>query len=246
MLITSLDNKKVKLINSLKQASKRFELGMFVVEGMHLVKEAYLNNSLEEIFLLEDDCLEFNCSIEPTFVTYEVMKKISNLTSPTNVIGICKVKNNNVIEGNRLLLLDDIQDPGNLGTIIRSCCAFSVDTIILSKGCVDIYNDKVIRSTQGMIFNVNYVIEDLNKIIPVLKKNGYLILGTDVNNGNDVKGVTSSKFALIMGNEGRGVKEELKEQCDKNLYIKMNKKCESLNVGVATSILLYELGGRNE
>ena len=124
MLITSLDNKKVKLVNSLKNAKKRKELGLFVVEGMHLVKEAYHSNCLEDILLLEDNELEFTCSIEPIIVTHDVMKKISDLSSPSNVIGICKINNHNEIKGSRLLLLDDIQDPGNLGTIIRSCCAF--------------------------------------------------------------------------------------------------------------------------
>lgn len=246
MLITSLENKKVKLINSLKQSKTRKELGLFVVEGMHLVKEAYANNCLEDILLLEENNLEFDCSLEPTIVTYDVMKKITNLSNPANVIGICRIKNNHEIKGKRILILDDIQDPGNLGTIIRSCVAFSVDTVILSENCVDLYNEKVIRSTQGMIFNTNYVIGDLELIIKELKEDGYLILGTDVSCGTDVRTVNALKFALIMGNEGRGVREEIKRLCDKNLYIKMNDACESLNVGVATSILLYELGDNHE
>lgn len=246
MVISSLDNKKVKLINSLKIARKRKELGLFVVEGMHLVKEAYLSGFLEEVYLLENEKLEFECSFNVDYVTYEVMKKMTTLTNPTTVIGICKIKENNDIEGNHLLILDDIQDPGNLGTIIRSCVAFSIDTLILSSNCVDLYNDKVIRSTQGMIFHLNIVTGNLLEIIPQLKDNGYEILGTSVSNGVDVRKINSSKFALIMGNEGRGVRDEIKTLCDKNLYIKMNSSCESLNVSVATSILLYELGDKYE
>ena len=246
MLITSLDNKKIKLINSLKNTRNRKELGLFVVEGMHLVMEAYKNKVLKEVFVLENSELEFKCDLEINYVTLNVMKKITNLNTPSNVIGICKTNSNNDIKGNRLLLLDDIQDPGNLGTIIRSAKAFFVDTIILSPNTVDIYNDKVIRSTQGMFFNTNYSICDLEKIIPKLKKDGYLILGTDVNKGIDVKEIKTSKYALVMGNEGNGVKENIKNLCDKNLYIKMNGDCESLNVGVATGILLYELWSNNE
>ena len=246
MVISSLDNKKVKLINSLKIPKKRKEFGLFVVEGMHLVKEAYENGYLEEIFILENEMLEFSCNINCTYVTYEVMQKMTNLNTPSEVIGLCKIKNDKDIIGNKILLLDDIQDPGNLGTIIRSACAFSIDTIVLSKNCVDLYNDKVIRSTQGMIFKVNIVTANLIEVINNLKEEDYLILGTDVNDGINVKNIKPYKFALIMGNEGNGVSEEIKKLCDDNLYIKMNKNCESLNVGVATSILLYELGGINE
>lgn len=246
MLISSLDNKKIKLINSLKNSKNRKELGLFLVEGMHLVNEAYKNNCLEEIYLQEGQYLEFSSSIEPIIVTHNVMKKISSLDNPSSVIGLCRIKNNNQIIGNRILLLDDIQDPGNLGTIIRSAKAFNVSTIILSKNTVDIYNEKVIRSTQGMIFNTNFLIDDLVNVIEKLKKDNYMILGTDVLNGVNVKNINPKKFALIMGNEGRGVKQEIKDLCDKNLYIKMNPLCESLNVGVATSILLYELGDNDE
>ena len=246
MLITSLENKKIKLINSLKLSKNRKSNKMFIVEGMHLVKEAYLNKQLLEIYLLEDNELEFSCDIPINYVTLNVMKKITNLTTPSNVIGICKTSYEGNILGNHILLLDDIQDPGNLGTIIRSSKAFSVDTIILSPNTVDIYNDKTIRSTQGMIFDTNFVVCDLKMVIPLLKDKGYLVLGTDVKTGVNAKNIKTNKYALIMGNEGNGVKEEIKNMCDKNLYIKMNPKCESLNVSIATSILLYELGGFNE
>lgn len=246
MTISSLDNKKVKFINSLKLSKKRKEYNMFIVEGMHLVYEAYKHGYLKEVFLLENEKMEFICSKEINYVTYDVMSKMTSLNNPTNVIGLCDMKNDNKILGDKVLLLDGIQDPGNLGTIIRSACAFSVDTIVLSKQCVDLYNEKVIRSTQGMIFKVNIFIDDLVSIIKMLKSDNYSILGTDVNCGSDVRNNKYKKFALVMGNEGNGVSEEVKKLCDKNLYIKMNPDCESLNVGVATSILLYELGGADE
>lgn len=246
MVISSLENKKVKFINSLKLNKKRKEYQMFIVEGMHLVYEAYKNGYLQEIYLLENEKLEFACDLEMTYVTYEVMEKLTSLNTPSTVIGICNIKNGNSVSGNKILILDGIQDPGNLGTIIRSSCAFSIDTIILSKNCVDLYNEKVIRSTQGMLFKVNIVVDDLISIIRNLKNDNYLILGTDVNNGIDVRSIKSEKYALIMGNEGNGISEEIKRLCDKNLYIKMDDNCESLNVGVATSILLYELGGNDE
>ena len=245
MLITSIDNKKIKKYSSLKSSKGRKELGLFLVEGMHLCMEAYKNGLLVDILLLENSRLDFDYDGEITFITESIMKKISSLTNPTNIIGICKISKNNNILGNHLLILDDIQDPGNIGTIIRSSKAFNVDTIILSTNSVDIYNDKVLRSTQGMLFNMNIIYDDLERIIPKIHDDGYLILGTDVQDGIDVREINCSTYALIMGNEGHGVSSKIKKLCDKNLYIKMDKDCESLNVAVATSILLYELNRSN-
>ncbi len=245
MLITSLDNKKIKRYLTLKNSKGRKEEGLFLVEGMHLCHEAYKAGILMDLLLLDGEQLEFNINIDITYVSENILKKLSNLVNPTNVIGVCKIKEKKEIIGNHLLILDDIQDPGNIGTIIRSSKAFNVDTIILSTNSVDIYNDKVLRSTQGMIFKMNIIYSDLERIIPKLKTSGYDILGTDVNSGVDVRNIVTSKYALIMGNEGHGVRDNIKDLCDKNLYITMNKNCESLNVAVATSILLYELDRSN-
>ena len=245
MLITSLDNKKIKKYLSLKNSKDRKKEGLFLVEGMHLCMEAKKYGVLLDILLLDGEELEFSYDKEITYVNENILKKISMLTNYSIVIGICKMIEKNEIKGNHLLILDDVQDPGNVGTIIRSSKAFNVDTIILSTNSVDIYNDKVLRSTQGMIFDMNIIYADLENILPLLKKDGYLILGTDVKTGIDVRDINISKYALIMGNEGHGVSEKIKELCDKNLYIKMNNTCESLNVAVATSILLYELNRGN-
>lgn len=241
MLITSVDNKKIKRYLSLKTSKGRYNEGLFLVEGMHLCYEAFKNNLLVDLLVLVGNNASFNYDGEITYISDNVMKKLSSLTTPTNVIGVCKIEENKEIIGNRILLLDEVADPGNIGTIIRSSKAFNVDTIVLSTNSVDIYNEKVIRSTQGMLFNMNILYADLEEVIPKLRDNGYMILGTDVNNGIDVRDISVLKYALVMGNEGRGVSENIKSMCDKNLYIKMNDACESLNVAVATSILLYEL-----
>jgi TrmH family RNA methyltransferase len=168
------------------------------------------------------------------------MKKMSSMESPSNVLAVCEKSNSKEIIGNKILLLDNIQDPGNLGTIIRSSVAFDIDTIILSKNSVDLYNPKVLRSTQGMIFHKNIIVKDINKYIRELKENNYYIYGTKVNGGNDIKKVILPlKYAIVVGNEGKGISEAILNLCDEYLYIKMNNKCESLNVSVATSILLY-------
>jgi len=160
----------------------------------------------------------------------------------SNDLKLTKLSFEGTLKGNRIVYLDCIQDPGNLGTIIRSCVAFNIDTLILSKDCVDLYNSKVIRATQGLVFHMNILIEDVEKIVPKLKDEGYKIYGTNVKMGKSLKSVAKAeKFVIIMGNEGNGIGEVSSELCDEFLYIDMNDNCESLNVGVATSIILYEM-----
>lgn len=245
MLITSLENKKIKKYFTLKTAKGRKKEQLFLIEGMHMCYEAFKNNLLVDILVLENTNISFNYESEITYVNENILKKLSSLNTPSNVIGVCKMIENNEIVGNHILILDDVSDPGNIGTIIRSSKAFNIDTIILSTNSVDIYNDKVLRSTEGMIFNMNIMYGNLESIIPELQEDGFTILGTDVNDGFDVRNIKVDKYALIMGNEGHGVSDNIKKLCDKNLYIKMNPDCESLNVGVATSILLYELNRSN-
>ena len=244
MLITSLDNLKVKKYVKLKNKKYRDIEKMYLVETNHLVEEALNHQVLVDLLVLENEQVSYNFNY--TYVTKEIMKKLSNLETIPKVIGVVKMLEPSNNLGNSILLLDDIQDPGNLGTIIRSSVAFNVSTIVLGLNCVDLYNEKVIRSTQGMLFKINIMRADLKEIIANLKKDNYLILGTNVKDGVDVKNIKVNKYALIMGNEGKGVKEELLTLCDKNLYIKMNNNCESLNVSVATSILLYELKGEKK
>lgn len=239
MLIGSTDNKKIKDIRKLHQKKYRDETKTFLVEGPHLVDEAYKNGNLLEIISLYGE--DYDIDIPVTFVTENVMKSISELDTPYNIIGICKYQESTNI-GNKVLMLDDIQDPGNLGTIIRSSLAFNVDTIILSKTSVDLYNSKVLRACQGMNFHINIIRDDLKKYITKLKEYDYKIFTTDVNNGKDLKNIeTKEKYVIIMGNEGNGVSNEISSLADEKIYIKMNKNCESLNVAVATSIILYEL-----
>lgn len=239
MIITSLNNPTIKEISKLKNKKYRDLTNTYLVEGDHLVEEAYKNNILTKIILLEDTICNYD--IEKIYVTKEVMKKLTELDTPNKIIGIVK-KNTPLPIGNKILILDNIQDPGNLGTIIRSSVAFDIDTIVLSPNTVDIYNPKVIRSTQGMIFYTNIITLELKEFINEIKTKNYTIFGTNVRNGKNIKEITlPEKFALVLGNEGQGVSKEIESLCDDNIYIKMSLKCESLNVSVATSILLYEV-----
>ena len=244
MVITSLENDRIKNLVKLQKKKYRDETNTYIVEGYHLVEEAYKANFVIEIFALEGNNISFDVPI--TFVSNDVMKKISTMDTPPNIVALCK-KGQYAMDAeaslNKLLLLDEIQDPGNLGTIIRSSVAFGVTTIILSPDTVDLYNPKVIRASEGMFCHINIITMDLEDAINFIKEKGIKVYGTNVNNGIDVKSITDkSSYALIMGNEGNGVKSNIQELCDENLYIPMKEACESLNVGVACSILLYELG----
>ena len=232
-VITSLDNEKVKLYKKLQKKKYRDEYNLFIVEGEHLVLEAFKAGILEELILQENVSLPIPSPY--CYFSREVMAKISLMDTPSTIMGLCRKKEDTDVLGDRILILEDIQDPGNLGTIIRSALAFNVSTIVLSENTVDLYNYKVLRATQGMLFHMNIVITDID--IPVY--------GTCVDDGYDIRDIPKeerNKYVLVMGNEGNGVSRRILSLCDKNLYIKMNKKVESLNVAVAASILLYELG----
>lgn len=239
MVYTSIDNKKIKELKKLNMKKYRDESNLFLIEGEHLVLEAYKKGVLKELLLEEN--IKLNLDVDTSYLSRNVIKYLSELDNPSNIIGVCEKMSEQEL-GNKVLVLDDIQDPGNLGTIIRSAVAFNINSIVVSTNTVDIYNSKVIRASQGMIFNINIIKRDLNKFIPEIKNNNYKIYATKVDKGKSLKGLEiENKFAIIMGNEGKGVHDNLLDLADTYLYIDMNKSCESLNVAIATSIILYEL-----
>lgn len=237
-MIESVNNERVKHWTKLNDKKYQREEGLFLVEGEHLVIEAEKAGLLKEVIVLEGNDFEY---VNRTVVSENVMKKITSLKSPPRIVGVVEILKSREISGS-VVLLDAVSDPGNLGTIIRSCVAFGVDTLVLGTGCVGLYNPKVVRASEGLLFHVNIVERPLEEAIPTLQERGYKIYATDVRRGTTLKNTTfSSRTAVVMGNEGAGVREEIKAICDEYLYIEMSSQCESLNVGVATSIILYEL-----
>lgn len=232
-MIESVNNEKIKYYAKLKQKKFRDKESLFIVEGEHLVAEAKKRGLVEVIYSLD----EYDGA---TRVSESVMAKLSSLDTIPRVLAVVNKPEVREIKGN-ILLLDDIQDPGNLGTIIRSAVAFGIDTIVASNNTVDLYNFKTVRSSEGMLFNINYLNEDLGEFIRNIKGD-YTIYNTNVKTGTDLSKLKKREpFALIMGNEGAGVKRELQELATENIYIPMKDNCESLNVAMATSIILYEL-----
>lgn len=243
MLITSIHNEHIKELSRLKEKKYRDETGTFLVETKHLVLEAFKAGLIKELILEQNEI--FPLDVPTLYVSKEVLKKLSSMDSPPKVMAVVNKREVEETYGEKILILDRIQDPGNLGTIIRSAVAFNVDTIICSKDTVDVYNPKVVRASQGMMFHIPILVRNTEKLINELKKEDYKIIGTKVTNGHDVRqSAIYSHFALIIGNEGQGISRNIEELCDEYLYIHMNEKCESLNAGVAASILLYEINNK--
>lgn len=234
MQIESVNNPKIKNLIKLKDKKYRDLTNSFIVEGDHLVREALKRNLVMEIYSLNDE----DYGVPSIKVSEAVMKRVSMQVSIAPVIALCKKMEEKDILG-PTLILDGIQDPGNLGTIIRSAVAFSMPNIIISDDSVDLYNPKVIRSTEGMIFHVNVVRRNLREFLPTLKKD-YQIIGTDVRKGVNIRDLSlNSNYGIVIGSEGSGMGVS-KEFCDTFIKIPMSDKCESLNAGVSASIIMYE------
>ncbi len=234
MELTSVNNEKVRLWSKLKTKKTRDDEKLFLIEGDHLVNIALEKNLVIDLITLSDSYDFANKYI----VTEEIMKKISNQVTISKVAATVKITDCSFNDSN-IIILDNLQDPGNLGTIIRSAVAFGFDNVLLGNGTVDVYNDKVIRSSEGMIFNVNIKKIDIQKTIPELKENGYKIIGTNVNSGKTINFFTKDKLAIVIGNEGNGMNPEI--QVDELVKIPMKEECESLNAGISASILMYEV-----
>ena len=249
MTISSLDNAHVKHWCKLKSKKYRDREGLFLIEGEHLVLEALKNDYVVEVIMENEVVLPLE--VPKFYVTKEILKKLTSLESPPNIIAVARRLKEQKYQ-DHILMLDGIQDPGNLGTLIRTAVAFNIDTIILNENTVDLYNEKVLRATQGLIFHINIIRKNLIEMTKELKNNKYRILGTNVTHGQRISDIfIPSKYAFILGNEGNGISPELLQLCDDYIYLEMNDVCESLNVAIAGSIILYELNknkrsGENE
>lgn len=244
MLITSKDNGRIKEIRKILNKKYSLEKDLFIIEGENLVEEAIKNNLLKELYVLEG----YECKYDFQYdeVTHEVMKSISDLKSTPRLLGVAKIKKEEKI-GKKIIILDNIQDPGNAGTIIRNAVAFGIDTVVFSKSSVSVYNEKTLRSTGGMIFNINIIIDDLEHVISQIKDNNIKVIGTSLNTSKSLETLEKmDNFAIIFGNEGNGVSEDILSLCDEVIKINMNSKCESLNVAVSSGIVLYNLWSKNE
>ena len=239
MQITSLSNAKVKQWFKYHEKKHRDKDQRFLIEGEHLLQEAHQAGIIECI-MVEIGCPSPIDGYPVYELTPAVLSKLSLRESKANLMALCHYPNNEM-NAPQILMCDGVQDPGNLGTLIRTACSFHYRSIILSPQCVDAYNEKVIRSTQGAQFHVDLKRCNLIEAIKALKEQGYHIYATSLRNAKPLATIQpKSKHVLILGNEGKGVSEEVLALCDEAIFIEM-KTFESLNVAVAGAICMYEL-----
>jgi TrmH family RNA methyltransferase len=247
--IESVKNQKVKQWRKLHTKKEREATGTFIIEGLHLVEEALKTKEMiKDLIVSEEVTLPIYWNVDQlsiTLVTKEIMKAISDTETPQGVAAICEFQPMHKADTwKKILLVDSVQDPGNLGTIIRTADAAGIEGIILGEGTVDHYNSKVIRSSQGSIFHLPIVKGNLHEWLQVYNEKQIPTYGTSLQNGVSYReAAPSEQFCLIIGNEGSGVNSELLQNTVKNLYIPIYGGAESLNVAIATGILLYHLRG---
>ena len=243
--ITSAQNNKIKNANKLKKKRDRDKTGLALIEGKHLIEEAYQSGiEITQLFVIEPDRTDealLDYANEAYEINMKVAEALSGTVTPQGFFAVIEKPQYNEIEALQVLLIDRIQDPGNLGTLIRTADAAGIDLIVMEKGTADPYQDKVMRASQGSIFHIPVVIKDLATYITEFEGPVY---GTALENAVSFKEIESqSQFALLLGNEGEGVNKDLLQRTTKNLIIPIYGKAESLNVAIAGSILLYQLKG---
>ncbi len=235
-----LTNNDTKLINSLVKKKFRQKYNKFVVEGVKNIKEV-LNSSIyvEKIYSIDDTFNDFPS--KNILITERELKKISQLVTPNTALAVCEIPQEKNIQKNGFIIaLDDIRDPGNLGTIIRMADWFGIQQIVCSKETVDSYNPKVIQSTMGSFIRVQINYTDLEEFFETYS---HPILGTFMDGENLYKTKLPEKAVLLMGNEANGISEKLESFVTQRLSIpRMGKlqQTESLNVAMATSVILGE------
>lgn len=263
-IITSRTNEQIKeIVKLFKNKKERYNKGLFAIEGLKILKEAYRNKiNLVKIFVsaqfLEEN--KFDADFQKMLnhskvllITQDLCKKISENCTPQEVFAICEIPKKlsleNVInESFNILMLLGLQDVGNFGTIIRTGAAMGVDCILISRDCPDVYSLKVIRAAMGMMFHVKLVIiDDVFKTLNLLKRQGFKTYATALhNNSQDLRTVKfSKKNVIVLGNEGNGLSNDFIDACDEIVKIPMKSNVESLNVAVASGIVLWQLQNHN-
>lgn len=252
MMITSTSNEQIKNIIQLKEKSKvRKQKKQYVVEGLKMFsevpKEDLRGVYVSEHFLKENEGKLQGVNFQT--VSDSVFKKISDTVTPQGVLAVVAQKENTLDEilNNRrknkscIVVLDRLQDPGNLGTILRTAEGAGISGIVMSSDCADIYNPKVIRSTMGSIFRVPFaVVDDLPAAVERIREKGITTYAAHLQGEDYNKGVFEKDIALLIGNEAAGLSKEVSEKADQWIKIPMEGKVESLNAAVAAAILMYE------
>lgn len=251
--ISSKDNSLIKYIKKLKEKKYRDEYKEFIVEGLKLIEEAIKENAqISQIIVCEgcdraemiENHLRYEMAkYECIYVPQNIFKMISDVESPQGILAVIKKPDLSNVQYDEdiIVALDDVQDPGNLGTILRTVDSVGLKQILASKGTTDCYSPKVVRSTMGAIFRVNVIeCEDLKETLKEIQKNGYKVMCTSLEAKKTIYNVDYNKKVIVVGNEANGVSKNIQRLADEKVIIPMLGKTESLNVSVATGVILYE------
>lgn len=253
-VITSKDNEIIKKIRKLKEKKYRDLNHEYMIEGIKIIKEAINEKARIKLIVVCDECIEDGCidnkllyeiaKYNCIYVNKKIFSLLTDVQNPQGLLAVIekqdKEENINYKE-DIIVALDGIQDPGNLGTILRTIDSVGLKQVIVSKQTADAYNPKVVRSTMGAIFRVNIIESDnLLETLKNIKKHKYKIMATSLETDNSIYDVDYNKKVLVIGNEANGVSKEVLEYADEKIKIPMFGKTESLNASVATAVILYE------
>ncbi len=254
-MLTSVNNPKVKEIIGIRSRAKvRRETDAFLVEGLRMFLEVPAKMILEtyvtESFLKKNDknpaVFKKLKTLSYVLVTEEVLQKMSDTQSPQGILLVCRCMHyaeEEVLKGDFLLLMEDLQDPGNLGTLFRTAEAAGVKGIVMTKGTADVFNPKVVRSTMGSLLRMPFIYtEDLAKVIDSLKQSGTNVYGAALEGSEEYTKVAyGEKTAILIGNEGAGLSADILSHTTGNIRIPMAGQVESLNASISGAVLLYEV-----
>lgn len=241
-----ISKKQVLFLSKLRQKKYREQHQKFLLENPKVIWEEFSNKLLDSVYVTEEFEQEHKDDLvfDKVFtVSNADMKKISSQVNPVGVVALFDMPKNKKFDfkNKNILVLDTIQDPGNMGTIIRTADWYGFNSILLNETCADVFNPKVVSSTMGSIFNVNiYSDIDFPNLMEGLKKNGYDIVASDLN-GQQSDLSKLDKMALIIGNESKGISPELLEAANIHYKIPKHGQAESLNAAVATGILMDKI-----
>ena len=247
--ISSTKNEKIKELVKLQTAKGRKKAGMYLLEGEHLVEEAIKERAQIKLIVVTSNRLEdyqnllAQTDVQLLVVSQDVFYKLSMTETTQGILAVVEiVKQEMLPHKGRLIVLDAVQDPGNLGTIVRTADAAGFDAVVLGTGTVDLYNDKVLRSMQGSHFHIPVFQANLQEYLPILKEKGVQVAVTalhrDSKDYSVLQGATD--VAIVVGNEGQGVSSDVIELADVLVAIPMFGKAESLNVAIASALLMYK------
>ena len=231
-IIKSSDNKKYKSLKKLLTKKEREKTKTFLIEGKNIIEEAKKHNKI--LTYITDDLNKVEDNI--FYVDKKLKESLSSLKNSNEDIALVKYLDIKEVSSDTILLIDDVRDPSNLGTILRTALAFNIKDVVLSLNTVDLYNPKVLRASEGAIFSLNILREDLIGFISKHKE--YKVLSTSLK-ANDLSALDNTKKIIVIGNEGNGVSKKILDISNEYLKIPI-KNIDSLNVAIATSIILYE------